>query len=102
VEGGKVREAHVRCYASLWAAADGRTATVLAHCSPQHRHAGARSHGPIGAGVQESCRSILKRQEPRGRATATIDSPAEQLLQIDGPFPPSKSIHSGQKCSFNF
>jgi hypothetical protein len=67
-------------------AADGRTA----HCLPQHRCAGARSHVPR-PDRPPACRSVVAQYSiGRGLATEQLlrnDSPAEQLLQIDGPFP---------------
>jgi hypothetical protein len=79
VEGGKVREAHVRCCASPRARsgrAHGHGADALLAATP---HAGARSHDPVGhrcAGVLSLNRSLA----------------AEQLLAC------SESIHRLSNC----
>ena len=70
VEGGKVREAHVRYRCASPRARSGRAHGTLLAATSLRRCAEPRPTARSATGVQECCRSILNRQGPRDRATA--------------------------------
>jgi hypothetical protein len=84
VEGGKVREAHVRYRCASPQARSGWAHDTLLAATPLRRCTERPDRPP-------ACRSLVA-QYSIGRGLAAeqllrIDSPAEKLLQIDGSFP---------------
>jgi hypothetical protein len=86
VEGSKVREAHVRYRCASPRARSGRAHDTLLAATPLRRCVEPLPDRP------PACRSLVA-QYSIGKGLAAeqllrIDSPTEQLLQINGPFPP--------------